>query len=181
MPQIDKISYTHEAFANWLIENPHRQLRDAAEYFGYTQSWLSTILHSDAFQEILKKKQALATAFIIGDLHGKLRGVADVALEKLSEKIEKSQDPDFLLDATDKLLHRMGYAPSSARNPGAISVQNTTVNNTISVSSTDLAAARAALLQQATPATRGEFQEPAQIALAQTIEGELLPMENKPS
>src|SRR5687768_285659 len=151
MAEIKRVSFTHEAFANWLIESPHRSLRDAAEYFNYTQAWLSQILHSDAFQEVLRKKQAIVSAVIIADLPGKLRGVADVALSKLSEKIEKSEDPDFLLDATDKLLHRMGYAPSSARNPGAITIQNNTVNQTIAVPQEALATARNALLAKAQP------------------------------
>jgi hypothetical protein len=164
--QIKKVSFTHEAFANWLIEHPHRNLRDAALYFGYTQAWLSQILHSDAFQEVLRKKQALMTELVILDVHGKLKATADVALGKLSEQIEKSENGEFLLDATDRLLHRMGYAPSSSRNPGAINIQQTTVHQNIAVPASDLAAARAALLDK----LKEQCEPPA-------IEGELIPRE----
>lgn len=162
-PQIRRTSYSHEAFANWLLENPHRPLRDAAEYFEYTQSWLSTILHSDAFQELLRSKQALVEQMIIADIPAKLRATTDVALEKLSAKIEKSEDPDYLLDATDKLLHRMGYAPSSARNPGAVNLSQTNIQNNISVSAPDLAAARHALLAKSQPQSLGTSDSPIDI------------------
>lgn len=72
-----------------------------------------------------------------------MMAATDIALEGLTRQLEKAEDPEFLLDAADKLLHRMGYAPASARNPaGQIVNQTTNVQNNITVSSSDLAAAR---------------------------------------
>lgn len=142
---IQKISFSHEALINWLVENPHRQLRDCAAYFGYTQAWLSQIIHSDIFQAKLAERQNEVFALIASDIPEKLRGVTDVALEKLGRALEETEDPKFALDAADKLLHRMGYAPASARNPvgtpGGITQNNT--QNVFMVGAGDLAAARA--------------------------------------
>lgn len=141
--QIGKISYTHEAFINWLLENPERPLRDAAAYFGYTQAWLSTILHSAVFQAKLSERQDAVFASVAQDIPSKLRAAADIGLEKLTLKLENTEDGEFILDATDKLLHRMGYAPSASRNPVTPAhVTNNTQINMFQVDAAQLAEAR---------------------------------------
>lgn len=132
--QVKDLSHTHEQVINWLILNPHLKLRECADHFGYTQSWLSTLIHSDAFQAQLKSRQEQVFAQVAGSIPEKLAAAADVAIEKLSEKVEKSEDPEFILDAFDKILHRAGYAPASAKNPGG-----NTVNNTLNVFQVDKA------------------------------------------
>lgn len=143
---IEKVSFTHEALILWLLENPHRALRDCAAFFGYSQSWLSQIIHSDAFQEQLHKRQDELAILTGLNIRAKLRGATDIALEGLTRKLEKTEDPEFLLDATDKLLHRMGYAPASARAVGTMNIQqnNTSITHNV-VSASDLAEARALL------------------------------------
>lgn len=141
---VGQISYSHEALVNWLLVNPDRPLRDAAAYFGYTQAWLSTIIHSDVFQAKLLQRQNAVFASIAADLPAKLGAAAHIALERMTEKLTTTDDPRYLLDATDKLLHRMGYAPAAARNPIAAPViqTNTQINN-FTVSAADLSTARA--------------------------------------
>ena len=147
--ELQKVSFTHEAIILWLLENPHRSLRDCAAYFDYTPAWLSTVIHSDAFQEQLRKRQDELATLTGQDIRKKLNVAADIALEGLTRQLETTQNPGFLLDATDKLLHRMGYAPASARNPGGnITSQTTNIQNNITVSATDLAEARALLTKQ---------------------------------
>lgn len=142
MPQIKKVSFTHEALILWLLENPHRALRDCAQYFNYSQAWLSTIIHSDAFQEQLRLRQREFAALTGIDIRNKMMAATDVALEGLTRHLEKTEDPEFLLDAADKLLHRMGYAPASARNPAGAVINQTNVQNNITVSSSELKEAR---------------------------------------
>ena len=122
------LSHTHEMMLNWLVVNPDRSLRECADHFGYTQSWVSSILHSDLFQAALKQKQLDIAVRVAQSIPEKLRRAADIGVEKLAEKLEESEDPEFILDATDKILHRMGYAPQSFRNPagspGSMNQQN---------------------------------------------------------
>lgn len=140
--KVEKVSYTHEAICLWLIENPHRPLRDCAAYFGYTQAWLSTVIHSDAFQEQLGKRQQEFAIMTCGDIRTKMEVAADVAISGLTRKLENTQDGKFLLDATDKLLSRMGYGAATMRNP-----QPTIVTNVLTINSSDLAEARNLLAQ----------------------------------
>lgn len=149
MAEIAKISYTHEAFINWLVANPDRPLRDAAAYFGYTQAWLSSILHSDVFQAKLSQRQDEVFGYIAEDIPSKLRAAADIGLEKLTEVLTETQDGKFILDATDKLLHRMGYAPQAKIAPLAAPAPTTIgQQNIFLVSSEQLAEARGKLSQR---------------------------------
>lgn len=117
MAEIQRISHTHEQVMNWLILNPQRSLRECADEFGYTQAWLSTLIHSDIFQAKLRERQEEVFSRVASSIPQKLAAVTHVALEKLADKVAESEDPEFILDAADRALHRMGYAPQSARNP----------------------------------------------------------------
>lgn len=149
MPPIAKVSAVHEQIMNWLLMNPGKSMRECADTFGYTQSWLSTMVHSDAFQSKLREKQLEIQARVTATIPQKLQAVADIALDKLASAVERSEDPDFLLAVADKTLHRMGYAPAQGRaaanQPGAPLVQNNFL-----VSAGELEQARA--LMRVTPA-----------------------------
>lgn len=135
---IARLSHTHEQVINWLIENPERSLRQCADHFGYTQSWLSRLIHSDLFQNKLRDRQDAVFVSVAQDIPAKLRSLADISIERVCELVAETESPDILVDVFDKTMHRLGYAPSSARNPGPAPVQN----NVFVVSSADLASAR---------------------------------------
>lgn len=137
-----RLSHTHDMMLNWLVLNPDRSLRECADHFGYTQSWVSSVLHSDLFQQALKEKQLAIAVRVAESIPEKLARAADVAIEKLTTSLEKTEDQEFILDATDRILHRMGYAPQSSRNPaGSPGVANQ--QNNFFITAGDLTDARA--------------------------------------
>lgn len=144
MAEISRLSTTHEMLMNWLVLNPEKSLRECADHFGYSQSWLSQIIHSDIFQHALKEKQLAIGMRVAESIPARLRKAADIAIDKLSTHLETTEDPDFILDATDKILHRMGYAPASTRNPAGSPSQmgNSGVQQNFFINAGDLAAAR---------------------------------------
>lgn len=157
MAELARISSRHEQIMNWLLVNPHLSLRACADHFNLSQSWLSQVIHSDLFQAALRQRQQDVAVRVADSIPQKLRRVADVALEKLTEKMEETEDPEFLLDATDKILHRMGYAPASARNPAGspAGMGGSVQQNNFFISAEDLHSARAFIHQpQVLP---GEF------------------------
>lgn len=164
MAPLVKLSSTHEMLMNWLLMNPEKSLQECADHFGYTQSWVSQIIHSDLFQHALKEKQERVFIRVADGIPAKLRRNADIALEKLSGQLEKSEDPEFLLSATDKLLHRLGYAPQSARAPAGSPAAASVQQNNFFLSQADLAAARA------------QLQQPAPTPLGVTLDGEVVPV-----
>jgi len=108
MPSIARLSHRHVAIADWLIAHPDRPLSECAAAFHVSRSWLSCIIHSDAFQEYLKARQADAFGVAI-DLRDKVAGVAEIALERLLEKLQVEEDTNTLISAADKALAKLDY------------------------------------------------------------------------
>jgi hypothetical protein len=142
--QIQSTSITHEMIIDWLIANPgFGQMGKCAQHFGCTRPWLSTLVHSDAFQAKLRDRKEEVFETTIVPLRDKIVGVANRAVEKLGEAIEETEDPRMLLDTADKMLHKLGYAPKTVINPAApAGVVNNTQNNFYPVTPELLAAAR---------------------------------------
>jgi hypothetical protein len=140
---VARLSHRHEQIINWLLENPHKQLRDCAEHFGYSQGWLSQLIHSDIFQAQLRERQDGVFVAVANDIPAKLRGLADLAIEKVSRMVEESEDPSLAVDVFDKALHRLGYAPQKQAGPAQPAAQV----NVFQVSSADLAMARQSIVQ----------------------------------
>ena len=109
---------------DWMLENPGGALRDCAVYFGYTQAWVSTVIHSDIFQAKLRERRGDIEAVVAADIPAKLRAVADIALEKLAAQLESSDNAGFIHETADMVLNRLGYGPKSSPGPvGGVNVQ----------------------------------------------------------
>lgn len=143
---IKKVSYTHEDIMNVLIANPFATLAEIAAITGYSVPWLSQLINSDIFRAQFNEKRGEVFVAIMQDVPAKLNALAHRSIDRLAEKLEVASDPDFILDAFDKVMHRNGYAPSSQRQPGALQVQQ----NNFFVSPADLQAARQRMLNHAT-------------------------------
>lgn len=122
--QLSNVRLRHQAIADWLIANPDRTQNECAVEFGLTPAWLSVIVNSDIFQEYVRQRLHEVSTPVMFSLREKLLGVAHRAVEKLGACVDNSQDPDFLLAAADKTLHRLGYAPSRGPEPAAQTVTN---------------------------------------------------------
>jgi len=166
--QLVNLSHAHEMIINWLVVNPDRSLRECSDHFGYTQAWLSTVIHSDLFQAALRERQEAIAVKVAESIPAKLRRAGDIAIEKLTTALEQNEDPKFLLDATDRLLHRMGYAPQSSRNPaGAPTGHGGVQQNNFFISAGEIHEARQ-LMQMAAEAASTEGNQ------GEIIEGEVL-------
>lgn len=142
--QVLSLSHTHESVMNFMLLNPSLALREVADHFGYTQAWLSTLIHSDLFQAQFESRKEGIRVRVADSIPQKMRLAADLGMEKLVAKLEQTEDPEFILDATDKLLHRLGYAPSKvAVSVGGAGVANQ--QNNFYISAADLDKAKAAM------------------------------------
>ena len=123
--KIKKVSHRHEAIINWLCANPDRPLRDCAAYFGVRPQWMSILLNSDAFRARLNERQDALFSATVAEIRGKLEGITHQALDRLSDSVENTSDPKYILETADKMLHRLGYAPRGPGNhtPGQTNIQ----------------------------------------------------------
>jgi hypothetical protein len=119
---IKEVSYTHDAMIDLMIATPSISQGELAKHFGYTQMWVSKIIHSDAFQAKLQERKAeLVDPTIRASVEERFRTVAALSLDKL---INKLADPtqicgdDFLLKTAKLAGDALGYGARSGQGAG---------------------------------------------------------------
>lgn len=116
---VQKLSTTHEMIANWILANPGGTYRQMGAHFGYTVSWLCQVCTSDLFRAYMAERMRDVNLQVNQDIPSMLRGAAVLAIERVTEVLEKSEDAEVLVDAFDKVMHRYGYAPNAKASPAA--------------------------------------------------------------
>lgn len=88
MPEIQTVSYTHEALIDQLIAQPWTSQNEIAAHFGYTAAWISTIMQSDAFQaKLAERREAIIDPALRLSVEERFRGVIARSMEVLQEKL----------------------------------------------------------------------------------------------
>lgn len=136
--QVAKVSIKHDAILDVLVANPTLRRSEVAAMFGVTVPWLSTIIHSDVFQEKLRERQDLVfDVAVIRPIQDKLLGMANQTVERLMEAVQFESDPKTLNTILDTTLKNLGYGQKSVGAP--VNQQN---NFTFNVTKEELADAR---------------------------------------
>lgn len=115
---LQKLSYKHDEVMDCILANPHITLAQLSLQTGYTVPWLSQLINSDMFQAVYQQRRGEVVAPIISTIQEKLAALGHMAVEKVSAAVARSEDPEFLLDSFDKVMHRLGYAPKTHQAPG---------------------------------------------------------------
>jgi hypothetical protein len=125
--QIQKVNWWHEAIIDWMLENPNSQLGVCAEHFQKTQGWISVIIHSAAFIDLLEQRKMLHSHMVSMTLTEKLEGIAHQSAESLEKAMRFQEEKNLMSvgcarDTLEMSLKALGY---SARSPGAINITAT--------------------------------------------------------
>ena len=120
MPEIQEVRYTHEAIARWLIANPMGSQGECARFFGYTEPWLSTVIHSDAFQVYYRRLAREADVIAVHGIGEKINALAAMALDKAMERLQIAPTDQFVLDTTEVALKSLGYLGSGGNGNGRL-------------------------------------------------------------
>lgn len=155
-PTIQKLNHTHDAIARWLVANPTAPLRDCAQAFGYSQGWISIIIHSQAFKARMKELNGVADEIVVTDITARLTALAAEALEGTLDEVQKAralggmEHRGFLKATAESTLEALGYGPKG-NNAGRVQVnlQNNGGGNmgVLVVDQSALAAARERMLE----------------------------------
>lgn len=183
MPEIQKVSIRHNEIMDYLMANPAVRLGDVAKHFGISQPWLSTIIHSDAFQTLLKEKQNIAFHHTVLPVREKLTTIAHMALDRMAETLPMETELRTIKDVTADVLDRIGFGSKS---PAQAPASGQTVNVSVNVLRSELEDARS-LLNKASGArvevqidglrTPIGIQGGSTAPMGATIEGEAVPVE----
>lgn len=110
---IKKVSYTHDAMIDQLVQNPWISQGDLAKMFGYTESWISLVIASDAFQaRLAQRKDELVDPQIKATIEERFKAITLQSLDKLRKKLEadaSSISADTLLRAAEMGAKVLGY------------------------------------------------------------------------
>lgn len=128
---------------DFLMSSPKVSLGEVAQEFGVTQPWLSCIIHSDAFQSLLREKQNVAFHHTVLPIREKMLNVAHQALDKLVETLPFELEPRNLSAIAGDVLDRLGF---TSKVP---TVQFNQQNNHVTILREEIDAARALLGAQA--------------------------------
>lgn len=109
MPEIKRVSYRHDGIINWLIANPHRTLGECAFEHGYTQAWLSCIVHSDMFQALYQERAQALGVEVVHSVKNLMTRVAVHALERTEEMLYAEPSERFVGDTRDNMLQMLGF------------------------------------------------------------------------
>jgi hypothetical protein len=124
-PQIDKVRYTHNAMVDLLITNPGISQDRIAQYFGYSPSWVCTILASDAFQvQLARRRHELIDPSIAATIEERFKALAETSVNKLIEHINRPMvnvDPEILIKAAALGAKALGIGGNAAAKTVVIS------------------------------------------------------------
>jgi hypothetical protein len=141
---IQEMRPTHDGVLDLVLANPHMTLRELSARTGYSIGWLSQLMRSDCFRAAYDGRRNDVESECMLAITERLEGIAHLALDKMQEALTKSNDPDFVLDAFDKVMHRAGYAPKAKEAaPGTVNIQQ---NNYVA-SKEELAQLRGTIVQ----------------------------------
>ena len=112
--QIQRVSIKHEAILDHLMAYPTMKLGDVAAQFGVSQPWLSTVIHSDAFQALLRDKQGIAFHHTVLPLREKMMAVAHQAFERIVDMLPMETEVKNLSSVAEGVLDRLGYGTKAS-------------------------------------------------------------------
>jgi hypothetical protein len=123
---ITKVSYTHDALIDFIIANPTARQGEMGAHFGYSPSWISQIISSDAFQSRLaERKDQLVDPAIRNTIEQNMQAVVRRSLEILLEKLDRPTVPDNLvLRALDVSARAAGYGARTEQAKVQVNINN---------------------------------------------------------
>jgi transcriptional regulator with XRE-family HTH domain len=130
---IQKINYSHDGMINLIICHRGITQNQIAQHFGYSASWVSQVMSSDAFQARLAERAAeIEDPTIRATVEEGLKGLIARSVEIIKEKLkaEPANIPDNLAIRTLELSTRaLGMG---AKAPTVV-INNTQVENHLEV------------------------------------------------
>jgi len=110
---IQRVNYSHDGLINLILANRGISQNELAARMGYSASWISQVMSSDAFQaRLLERAQEIEDPTLRATIEDGLKGMLNRSMEILKEKLkgEPAAIPDNLALRTLELSTRaLGY------------------------------------------------------------------------
>ncbi len=110
---IQKINYSHDGMINMILAHRGITQNQLAAHFGYSASWISQVMTSDAFQaRLAERAMEIEDPTLRASVEDNLKGLVSRSMEILKEKLKRNPEeiPDNLAIRTLELSTRaLGY------------------------------------------------------------------------
>lgn len=96
---VKRLNYSHKAMIDMILANPGISQNQLAANFGYSASWISQVMSSDAFQSALAERTSeIIDPSLTMKVEERFRGLVNRSMEILQEKLAKPAEavPDQL-------------------------------------------------------------------------------------
>ena len=113
---IQKVSYTHDAMIDQIIQNPWTSQGTLAAHFGYTPGWVSQVIASGSFQErMAERKNEIIDPAIKATIEERFKALIIQSINVLRTKLEASAvDGNLAVKVMEGAARALGYG---ARGP----------------------------------------------------------------
>lgn len=122
--EIQKIRIWHEQLVDYMLLNPHAKKEDIARHFGRNVQWIYSLIRTDLFKAYYRKRFEAHQQAVTDSVIARTSSVANKALDKLAEKLDKSPDLPMseIRQTAEMAIRALGYGAGSQRGP-ALGVQ----------------------------------------------------------
>lgn len=110
--ELAEVRYSHKAMIELILANPGIHQRELATFFGRTESWISIVMRSDAFQAALDARRTEVYDPILAPLRAKFEAAASMALDRVLERLEGGAPDKFVLETAKLAAGALGYGAS---------------------------------------------------------------------
>lgn len=121
MGNLKKLSYSHQAMVDLIIQNPWLDQNQLAAHFGYTAAWVSNVMASDAFQSYMAmRREEILDPAIKATVEERFRALVLQSLDRLKGMLETpSCPPQVALRAAELGAKALGIGGHAAQPPPA--------------------------------------------------------------
>lgn len=98
-----------------VLSSPGASLGELSRKFGLSRAWLSTVMNSDAFGEMLQARRAeVVDPVVAAKLNDKLLALAEVSAEVVTERVEAGGDAKLALKAIEVATRALGMGAAKS-------------------------------------------------------------------
>lgn len=110
LPGPRSLSYTHLDCIDFIIQNPTVTQNVLAMRYGYTPSWMSLVMSSDAFQaELAKRRDEVLSPEIRASVEERFRALVVKSQDTLLEAMHTKPNPALALGILNTASKALGY------------------------------------------------------------------------
>ena len=108
------VTYRHQNVIDWMLENPHRPLKEAQEATGFSPQYLYILRRSDFFRAEYDKRRREIDAELHMEMVDRWRELEEAVIEKTLLKLQGPVTERFLTATLDLVREKQHPTPQAA-------------------------------------------------------------------